>query len=147
MIALLRDTFSLESTALAFTSSCDARSRALDVVLWTSWNCQASPHRQGAKVFLRELRSRLLLPGLPGRHTFTFILFGLLVWFFNVYLFIFGHTARLVGSQLPNQGLNLGPQQWKDRVLTTGPPGNSLLCFKYQNFVFLIFSLTGLGII
>ena len=32
----------------------------------------------------------------------------------------------LVGSWFPDQGLNPGPQQWKHRVLTTGPPGNSL---------------------
>ena len=34
------------------------------------------------------------------------------------------HTA--CGTLVPNQGLNLGPCQWEHRVLTTGPPGNSL---------------------
>ena len=32
-------------------------------------------------------------------------------------------------SWFPHQGLNLGPPQWKHRVLTTGPPGNSPFWF------------------
>ena len=28
----------------------------------------------------------------------------------------------------PNQGSNLGPQEWEHQVLTTGPPGNSQFC-------------------
>ena len=35
------------------------------------------------------------------------------------------HTIQLAESLFPNQGLNLGPLQWKLRVLTTRPPGNS----------------------
>ena len=37
----------------------------------------------------------------------------------------FGCATRLVGSQLPDQGLNPGPWQRTRRVLTTGPPGKS----------------------
>ena len=37
----------------------------------------------------------------------------------------FGQAVCLVGSYLPSQVLNLGPQQWKLPVLITGPPGNS----------------------
>ena len=46
-------------------------------------------------------------------------------------LFIFfGHTAWLMGSSFPNQGLNPGiSQQSKCRVLTTGPPGNAQFAF------------------
>ena len=41
-------------------------------------------------------------------------------------LLFFGCAAQLMGSQFPNQGSNLIPQQWKHRVLTTGLPGKSL---------------------
>ena len=35
----------------------------------------------------------------------------------------FGHVARLVGSQFPDQGLNPHPRQWEHRVLTLDPQG------------------------
>ena len=38
----------------------------------------------------------------------------------------FWTVVQLVGSQFPNQGLTLGLHQWKCRVPTMGPPGNSL---------------------
>ena len=37
----------------------------------------------------------------------------------------------------PDQGLNLHSLQWKRGVLTTGPPGNSLLCY-YLAFLYLM---------
>ena len=37
---------------------------------------------------------------------------------------LLGHAVQLVG--FPDRGLDLGAQRWKCRVLTTGPPGNSL---------------------
>ena len=40
-----------------------------------------------------------------------------------------GRTMWLAGSQFPNQGLNPCSLQWKHRVLTTGPPRNSLQSF------------------
>ena len=46
--------------------------------------------------------------------------------FYFIYLFIFGHTIRLAGSQFPDRGLNPRPWQWKLRILTTRLPGNSL---------------------
>ena len=45
----------------------------------------------------------------------------------HLFFFFFRHTMRLAGSYFPNQGLNPWPQQRKRGVLTTGPPGNSLL--------------------
>ena len=41
------------------------------------------------------------------------------------FFFFFFLATWLTGSYFPDQGLNLGPQQWKSRVLTTGLPGNS----------------------
>ena len=46
-------------------------------------------------------------------------------FFFAVCLF-FGHATWLARSYVPDQGLNLDPQQLACGVLTTGPPGNSL---------------------
>ena len=43
-----------------------------------------------------------------------------------IYFILFGHTARHVGSLFPDQELNLGPLQWKLRVLTAGLPRKSL---------------------
>ena len=37
---------------------------------------------------------------------------------------------------IPQKGIEPRPPQWKHRVLTTGPPGNSLY-FKYY-FIFMI---------
>ena len=42
---------------------------------------------------------------------------------------LFGCTAQHAGSYFPDQGSNLCPLQSKCRVLTTGPPGKSLLFF------------------
>ena len=39
----------------------------------------------------------------------------------------FCHTTLFVRSEFPDQGLNLCPLKWKFRVLTTEPPGTSLL--------------------
>ena len=43
--------------------------------------------------------------------------------------FFFWHTPLPVGSWIPHQGSNLGPLQWRCRVLTTVPPGKTLQCF------------------
>ena len=49
--------------------------------------------------------------------------------FFVFFFFWPQHPAW--GSQFPNQGQIPGPLQWKNIVLTTGPPGKSLcFCFK-----------------
>ena len=37
-----------------------------------------------------------------------------------------GHASLPAGSQLTDQALNPGPQQWECGVLTTGRPGNSV---------------------
>ena len=45
----------------------------------------------------------------------------------------FGQATQLVGSWFPDQGWNLGPQQWKHPVLTTGLRGKfqiSIFFFK-----------------
>lgn len=44
--------------------------------------------------------------------------------FVACFLLFFGYVATLVGSWLPNQGLNPGTRQKKLRVLTTGLPGD-----------------------
>ena len=49
---------------------------------------------------------------------------------FILLLLLFFWLHHLAGRILvPNQGLNPGPLQWKHRVLTTAPPGNSLNLF------------------
>ena len=40
--------------------------------------------------------------------------------------FFSGHTTRHAGPQSPDQGSNPRPLQWKQGVLTIGPPGKSL---------------------
>lgn len=45
-----------------------------------------------------------------------------------LFFFFLGHAKLFVGSYFPDQGLNVGPWQWKHRVLTTRLPGNSVLC-------------------
>ena len=51
------------------------------------------------------------------------------LFIFNFSFLLICHLAwiliPLMGYQFPNQGSNLGHQQWKPRVLTTGPPRNS----------------------
>ena len=53
--------------------------------------------------------------------------------------FFFDPATRLAGSWFPNQGTNLCPLQWKWRLLTTGPPGNSppWIIFKKKNHLFI----------
>ena len=54
--------------------------------------------------------------------------FSIVSWqvLFLLFFFFFpGCSAWFVGTWLPEQGLNPGPQQWKQWVLTTGLPGNS----------------------
>ena len=53
---------------------------------------------------------------------------SILMYFMHI-LFLVGCTARHVGSQFPNQGLNSCPLHWKHGVLTTVPPG------KYTTFL------------
>lgn len=43
------------------------------------------------------------------------------------------------GSHFPNQGSNLGPQQWKCQALTTGPPGNCWCWDFFRGFFFPVF--------
>ena len=43
------------------------------------------------------------------------------------FFFFFYCTAQHAGSQFPDQELNLCPLQWKRGVLTTEPPGKSIL--------------------
>ena len=45
-------------------------------------------------------------------------------------IWAWGHTAPLVGSYFSNQRLNSDLRQGECRVLTTGPPGNSLKCYS-----------------
>ena len=43
------------------------------------------------------------------------------------FFFLLVCAVHGMGSYFPYQGSNLGPQQWKYSVLTTGLPGNSLI--------------------
>ena len=47
------------------------------------------------------------------------------------FFFFSGHNSQHLGFQFLNQGLNLGPLQWKHTVLTTGPLGK----FQYPFFL------------
>ena len=47
-------------------------------------------------------------------------------FFVNFFYLFICRSVWHVGCQFPDQGLNPYPLQWKCRVLTTGPPGNSL---------------------
>ena len=53
-------------------------------------------------------------------------------FFFYLFIYLFGRAVQHVGSQFPDQGLNLCPLHWKHGVLTTGLPG------KFRDFFFLI---------
>ena len=48
------------------------------------------------------------------------------IFFFFLILGEEAHTVQHEGSYFPEWELNLCPWQWKHRVLTTEPPGNSL---------------------
>ena len=60
-----------------------------------------------------------------------------------------GHTAQHEGSESPDQRSNLCPLQRKRRVLTTGPPGKSLVILVSVTLLILFrtppppFCLTG----
>ena len=44
---------------------------------------------------------------------------------FSLFLKFFWPCCIACEILVPDQGVNLGPRQWKPRVLTTGPPGNA----------------------
>ena len=50
----------------------------------------------------------------------------------NLFFFFSCCAMQHAGSEFPDQGSNLGPLQWKPRVLATGPPGKSLESFRYM---------------
>ena len=78
---------------------------------WVSWALHANNESNRAGVWIQHP---------PFSATFFFF-------------FSFGHTIQLVESLFPNQRLNPGPWQWKQQVLTTGPPGNSLLPGSFES--------------
>ena len=52
--------------------------------------------------------------------------------FLASFFFFFAEPHGLCDLNSLTRDRTLGPQQWNDGVLTTGPPGNSLLAiFKY----------------
>ena len=69
---------------------------------------------------------------------FYFLILCLCVLADNIIFFFFGHTVQFIGSQFPKQELNLGPQQGKCKVLSTGPSANSpesiLTCLSRNGF-------------
>ena len=89
-------------------------------------------------------------------HSTTFLclrIFSVMTFFLlksiekSTLMFYFSAMLRHVGSQLPDQGSNPCPLQWELRVLTTGPPGNSLhtdfirLFLPDYRFSFFIFKV------
>lgn len=44
--------------------------------------------------------------------------------------FFSGYAEHPVESQVPSEGLNTGPLQWKNSVLTTELPGSSQVIFS-----------------
>ena len=54
---------------------------------------------------------------------------GAFCWPVCLLVFFWSLAARHVGSQFRDQGWNPRPLHWKHGVLTTGPPGKSLLAF------------------
>ena len=53
-------------------------------------------------------------------------------WFF--FFFLLRHMACGIWDLSSQPGIEPGPQQWKCRVLTTGPPGNSRTeFFEFSN--------------
>ena len=71
-------------------------------------------------IFLNFLKCFLIFKKCLYIHIYIYI-------YIYIFFFFFGHAMQLAGSQFPSQDLNLGPRQWKHRVLTTGLPGKSLL--------------------
>ena len=53
-------------------------------------------------------------------------------------------ATQLAGSQFPYQELNLSPLQWKQRVLTVVPSGNSPIRFLKIFFIDLFLAMLGL---
>ena len=60
---------------------------------------------------------------------------------FLFFFFFFGHVAQHAGSWFPDQGSKLHPLLWECRVLTTGPPGKSCLCFHLASFNLFLHTL------
>ena len=67
-------------------------------------------------------------PALAGRFSTTAPPGKPMKYFFRIgfFFFLFGCAVQHAGSQFPDQGSNPCPLQWKHRVLTIGPPANSL---------------------
>ena len=71
---------------------------------------------------------------------YLFALFCALTYYPDFYsfpsLFIFCHAIGHMVSWLPCQGSDLLPLHWKVGVLTTGPPGTSLMSSLENLFIF-----------
>ena len=83
------------------------------------------------RVLPADLHGGLFIHPLSPQWTLTLVVAFLFVYFlaeskWPFIFFIFVRVTWHVGSQFPDQGLNLSPLHWKFRVLTTGPPGKSL---------------------
>ena len=81
-------------------------------VHWTFWLCLLTIYISSVLNFLCNIRLCLLL-------CCKFLLIYLFIRFFCCC------ATWHVGPSFPGQGLNPCPLQWKHRVLTTGPQGNS----------------------
>ena len=80
----------------------------------------------------------LLLGEKVSSAPFVFIydfLFFIFIDLPSSFFFFFALLHGLQGSKFPDQGSNPCPQQWKHRILNTGPPGNSLASFLFLSNV------------
>ena len=100
---------------------------------WMVWSKKGGPQSWTSSEPVRKIGSSFqrkpVLFMSEGSHVHSCFVLSSLLWadkFSSCYFFFFpGCSAWFVGTWLPEQGLNPGPQQWKQWVLTTGLPGNS----------------------
>ena len=101
---------------------------------WMVWSKKGGPQSWTSSEPVRKIWSSFqrkpVLFMSEGSHVHTPVLCSVLYCELTsslpaIFFFFPGCSAWFVGTWLPEQGLNPGPQQWKQWVLTTGLPGNS----------------------
>ena len=93
-------------------SSCSTQAQSLQLLVsgaQAQWHVESS--WSGIKLVSPALAGRFFIIESPGKPFGPF--------------FSFGHTVQYMGSLFPNQWLNPCPLQWKQVILTPGPPGKS----------------------
>ena len=85
----------------------------------------------------KNLPHKEAINGVNRRFFFSFQINRKRVCFCFLFYFL-GHAVQYVGSYFPKQGSIPHLLHWKCAVLTTGPAGQSLVCFK-QNLKPIIY--------